>query len=210
VAWNQHLIAEPEGPSFISRTVERRQYSRRRARDTRPAADFTRKGFPVTFGESQHVRPLLLAGNVMIISLERTAATLPADFPELEADATADGHRHMVRLAAESKLDRAMFHAMYTCRVNGRLAGVGAITDEPAMTAHPMWRMRRLYLHRQFRRREIARTIARALLLEAVNKVSIVTVHAGSDGAAKFWEATGFRPVEDRTWSHEALVLTKS
>jgi predicted GNAT superfamily acetyltransferase len=38
VAWNQHLIAEPEGPSFISRTVERRQYSRRRARDTRPEA----------------------------------------------------------------------------------------------------------------------------------------------------------------------------
>jgi hypothetical protein len=24
VAWDQHLIAEPEGPSFISRTVARR------------------------------------------------------------------------------------------------------------------------------------------------------------------------------------------
>jgi hypothetical protein len=25
VAWDQHLIAEPEGPSFISRTVARRR-----------------------------------------------------------------------------------------------------------------------------------------------------------------------------------------
>jgi len=35
----QHLIAELEGPSFIFCTVERGQYPRRRARDTRPAAD---------------------------------------------------------------------------------------------------------------------------------------------------------------------------
>jgi GNAT superfamily N-acetyltransferase len=165
---------------------------------------------PVTFRISQHFKPLLMAGNVMTISLERTAATLPADFPELEADATADNHRHMARLAAEFTLDRAMFHAIYTCRVNGGLAGVGAITDEPAMTAHSMWRMRRLYVHRQFRRRGIARTIANALLLEAENNVSVVTVHAGNDGAAKFWEAIGFRRVEDRAWSHEAQMLAKS
>jgi predicted acetyltransferase len=146
----------------------------------------------------------------MSISLERTAANLPADFRELEADATADGHLHMTRLAAEFTLNRAMFHAIYTYRMNGELAGVGAITDEPAMTAHPMWRMRRLYVHRQFRRREVARTIASALLLEAENRVSIVTVHAADDGAAKFWEAIGFRRVEDRAWSHEAQVLAKS
>src|ERR1700732_5204749 len=30
------MIAELEGPSFISRTVERRQYSWRRTRDTQP------------------------------------------------------------------------------------------------------------------------------------------------------------------------------
>jgi predicted acetyltransferase len=151
-----------------------------------------------------------MVGNVMTFSLERTGATLPIDFPELEADATVDGHRHVARLAAEFTLNRAMFHAIYTCRVNGELAGIGAITDEPAMTSHSMWRMRRLYVHRQFRRREVARTIANILLLEAENKVSIVTVHAGNDGAAKFWEAIGFRRVEDRAWSHEVQVLAKS
>jgi hypothetical protein len=37
VAWDQLLIAEPEGPSFISRTVAHRQYHDD-ARDTRPTA----------------------------------------------------------------------------------------------------------------------------------------------------------------------------
>ncbi|WP_063691505.1 GNAT family N-acetyltransferase [Bradyrhizobium stylosanthis] len=140
----------------------------------------------------------------MTISLERTAASLPVDFPELQADAIGDGHQHLTRLAAEFTLNRTMFHAMYTCRVNDELAGIGAITDEPAMTVRPAWRMRRFYVHRQFRRREIARTIAGALLLEAKTKVFIVTVHAGDDGAAKFWEAIGFRPVKDQAWSHDA------
>ncbi|MGY3235363.1 hypothetical protein ACVWZ4_004075 [Bradyrhizobium sp. USDA 4472] len=80
----------------------------------------------------------------MNISLALIAATLPADFSELEADATLDGHRHLTRFAAEFASERAMFHAIYTCRVDGQLAGTGAITDEPAMTVHPGRRMRRL------------------------------------------------------------------
>jgi hypothetical protein len=31
VAWDQHLIAEPEGPSFISRTVARSRLDRLRS-----------------------------------------------------------------------------------------------------------------------------------------------------------------------------------
>jgi hypothetical protein len=47
-------------------------------------------------------------------------------------------------------------------------------------------------------------------MLEAANKVSIVTVHAGNDGAAKFGEAIGFRPVQDQAWSHKAQIIAKS
>jgi hypothetical protein len=35
------MIADLEGPSFISRTVEHRRDSRRRARDTRPETELT-------------------------------------------------------------------------------------------------------------------------------------------------------------------------
>jgi predicted acetyltransferase len=139
----------------------------------------------------------------MNISLERIGDTLPVGFAELEADAKADGYGHMTRLAGEFTQSPAMFHAIVACELDGVLAGIGAITNEPALTSQPTWRMRRLYVHRKFRRRKIAGGIAKALLREATGKVSTVTVHAGNDGAAQFWEAIGFRPVICRAWSHE-------
>lgn len=139
----------------------------------------------------------------MPIMLERVAGKLPLGFAELEADANADGHRHMTRLAIEFAESTAVFHAIFACSLNGRVSGIGAITDEPAWNCYSMWRMRRLYVHREFRRRGVARTIATALPQEAAEFVSTVTVHAGNDDAVRFWEAIGFHPVVDCPWSHE-------
>ena len=140
------------------------------------------------------------------ISLERTADKLPIGFADLEADAIADGHRHMTRLATEFAENPAIFHAIYACYLDSRLAGIGAMTDEPALTGQPMWRMRRFYVHREFRRRNIAQTIAIALLQDAAGRVSIVTVHAGNQTATRFWEAIGFRRVAGQAWSHEKTI----
>jgi GNAT superfamily N-acetyltransferase len=142
----------------------------------------------------------------MTISLERITDTLPIGFAELEADARADGHDHLARLAAEFAQSPAIFHAIFACHLDGRLAGIGAITDEPAVTSQPTWRMRRLYVHGKFRRRKVARVIANALLQEAAWNVSTVTVHAGNDGAARFWEAIGFSPVAGCAWSHQTTT----
>jgi predicted acetyltransferase len=142
----------------------------------------------------------------MIVALERLTDTLPIGFSELEADAKADGHGHLTRLAAEFAQSPAVFHAIFVCYLDGSLAGIGAITDEPALTSQPTWRMRRLYVHRKFRRCNVARAIAKALLQEAAEKVSTVAVHAENDGAAQFWEAIGFRPVVGRAWSHETTT----
>ena len=80
----------------------------------------------------------------MIVTLERATDRLPIDFAELETDAKADGYRHLARLAAEFAECPAMFHAIFTGYLDGKLAGIGAITDEPALTSPPKWRMRRL------------------------------------------------------------------
>jgi GNAT superfamily N-acetyltransferase len=138
----------------------------------------------------------------MTLSLELMTDTLPVGFAELEADAKTDGHGNLTRLAAEF----AQSPAIFACRLDGRLAGIGAITDEPALTSQPTRRMWRLYVHRKFRRREVARAIANALLQEAAANVFIVTVHAGNEGAARFWEAIGFRPVAGCAWSHETTT----
>jgi GNAT superfamily N-acetyltransferase len=141
----------------------------------------------------------------MTIGVERITG-LPDGFMELKADAEADGHAHLNRLAIELGIRPSMFHAIFVCHLEGELAGIGAITDEPAPTLEPAWRMRRLYVHRSFRRRHVAREIARALLDEAKERVSIVTVHAGNDSAGRFWEAMGFHHVAGRAWSHQITL----
>src|SRR5215831_888201 len=98
----------------------------------------------------------------MTLSLERITDTLPVGFAELEADAKADGHGHLTRLAAEFAQCPTIFHAIFACHLDGSLAGIGAITDEPSPTSQPTWRVRRLYVHRKCRRRNVAHTIANA------------------------------------------------
>jgi predicted acetyltransferase len=141
----------------------------------------------------------------MTLSLELMTDTLPVGFAELEADAKTDGHGHLTRLAAEFAQNPTIFDAIFACHLDGRLAGIGAITDEPALTSQPTWRIRRLYVHRKFRRRKVARAIANALLQEAAANVSIVTVHAGNEGAARFWKAIG-SPVAGCACSHETTT----
>ena len=137
------------------------------------------------------------------MSLARISTQLPAAFDTLIEDAEADGHRHMSRLATEFDETPAMFHAIFAAYVGDDLAGLGAITAEPERTSIPAWRMRRLYVHRQFRRRGGARAIALALMQEAASKVRMVTVNAGNEHAACFWEQMGFYQVDGKNWTHE-------
>jgi GNAT superfamily N-acetyltransferase len=146
----------------------------------------------------------------MTVSLARVSHRLPFAFDALMKDAEADGHRHVGRLASEIRCCPAMFHAIFAAYIEGNLAGLGAITDELEPTTTPAWRMRRLYVHRQYRRRGAARAIALALMQEAAGKVRMVTVNAGNDHAARFWEQMGFYQVEGKKWTHETKDLTIS
>jgi len=138
--------------------------------------------------------------------LVRVIEALPDGFAALRAEAEAEGHRHMARLAQEWADRPGLFHALLAAFEGGELAGIGAITDEPEAADEPAWRMRRLYVPKRARRRGVARTIVNALLQEALDNVRLVTVHAGGAEAGRFWEAMDFTPVEGRAWSHEFRV----
>ena len=116
----------------------------------------------------------------MTIVLERLSDRLPIGFTELAADARADGHSHMARLADEFGRRPAMFHAVLVCHVGGWLAGIGAMTDEPTQMPPTAWRMRRFYVHRKFRRRGVARAVAHALLQHVPDEVRMVTSMQGA------------------------------
>ena len=144
--------------------------------------------------------------------LELLSDELPRNFHTLLSDAEADGHRHIGRLAAEFVSNRAMFHLIAAATIENTLVGIGAMTDEPTHShepAHePTWRMRRLYVHRDFRRRGVGQAIAAMLHQGAVGKVRLVTVHAGNSNAAEFWAAMGFIPVVGQPWSHQLSLLS--
>lgn len=138
-----------------------------------------------------------------MVQLVRVIDDLPDGFDALRAEAEAEGHRHLTRLAAEWADDPGRFPAVLAALAGGDLVGIGALTREPEPAAEPALRMRRLYVARAARRQGVARAMASALLQEALDQVRLVTVHAGNPDAALFWEAQGFAPVAGAAWSHE-------
>jgi GNAT superfamily N-acetyltransferase len=138
-----------------------------------------------------------------MLQLVRLESDLPDGFERLRAEADAEGHRHMARLADELASGATRFEALLAAFVDGEFVGVGGMTLEPGETHEPALRMRRLYVSPRARRTGVARTLASALLQEALDRVALVTVHAGGPEAAMFWEAQGFDAVRGRAWSHQ-------
>jgi len=136
-----------------------------------------------------------------MLQLARITDTLPEGFDALRAEAEAEGHLHMARLAAEVAETPDLFIALLAAFDDGELLGIGGMTAEP--TDPSAIRMRRLYVARAARGRGVARTIANALLSEALGQTRLITVHAGNPGAERFWEAMGCAAVADRPWSHQ-------
>lgn len=101
------------------------------------------------------------------------------------------------RFAAEGEALLAAF-------IDDRLVAVGGLTREPAPAPEQTFRMRRLYVTISARRRGVAGSLVSALI-QAAATARRLTVHAGSEEAAAFWIAQGFRPVEGEAWSHEQL-----
>lgn len=138
-----------------------------------------------------------------MLQLVRLDRDLPEGFERLRAEAEAEGHRHLTRLAQELAAGATRFEALFAAFDDGEFLGVGGMTVEPSDAPQPALRMRRLYVSRRARRLGVARALANALLQEALDQVGLVTVHAGGGEAARFWEAMGFGVVAGQAWSHQ-------
>ncbi|WP_027666873.1 GNAT family N-acetyltransferase [Rhizobium leguminosarum] len=130
----------------------------------------------------------------MTIDIRRIRDRLPQEIADLESEARREGHRHVARLIDEWSTGAVRFdrdgERLLGAYANEVLAGVGGMTVETAMSG--TLRMRRFYVRPAMRERGIGRMLAMALLDHAC--CSVVTVHAGNDGAGRFWESLGFQP----------------
>lgn len=139
-----------------------------------------------------------------MIQLVRVTHDLPEGFDALRAEADAEGFRAMSRLAAEWAATPEMFLCLLAAPDGlGGLAGIGGLTHEPEPGGEPAMRMRRLYVRPGARRGGVGRTIVNALLQEALDTVSLVTVNAGGTISPAFWSGLDFTRVEGRPWTHE-------
>ena len=128
------------------------------------------------------------------ILIRPIAGQLPVDFAGLRAEALAEGYEHIERLAGQWEAGGGSFEgreeALVAAFVGGELAGVGGITVDPYVPA--ALRMRRFYVRPEFRRHGIGRQLAMVLIEGAMAVTPFITLNAGSDGAAAFWERLGF------------------
>ena len=141
-----------------------------------------------------------------MIQLVRIIDDLPDGLPALLADAAAEGVRNMALLADGWASGDQRFQgdgeALLGALLAGELAGIGGLSIEPA-AAEPARRVRRFYVRPAFRRQGVARTLASALIQEALDQVDLLTCNAAASPAAvPFWEAQGFSPDNSGPWTH--------
>lgn len=146
-----------------------------------------------------------------MIQLVRIIDELPEGFDALLADAASEGVRNMALLADGWASGDQRFEsdgeALLGALLAGELAGIGGLSVETAAT-EPARRVRRFYVRPAFRRQGVARTLASALVQEALDQVDLLTCNAAaSPAAAPFWEAQGFSSDASGPWTH---VLRRS
>ena len=139
-----------------------------------------------------------------MVQLVRLSDHLPQGFDNLLALASAEGHRNMARLADELSTGSTAYIALLAAMREGTLIGIGGMTLEPESANETAIRLRRLYVAPSVRRTGVARSLVSALQQEAWDQVDLVTVHAGSAEAWRFWEAQGFSTVDGAPWTHQA------
>ena len=140
-----------------------------------------------------------------MLQLVRIFDELPEGFGDLVAEASGEGVRNMALLAERWRAGvrfEGDGEALLTAFLAGELAGIGAMTPEPA-ALEPARRLRRFYVRPALRRRGVATALASALIHEGFDSVRLLTVNArASDAAAPFWEAQGFAPDTSGPWTH--------
>jgi GNAT superfamily N-acetyltransferase len=135
--------------------------------------------------------------------IEPVAEKLPAEFDLLRAEARAEGHHFLDRLANDWSSGAMRFsqpgEAFIAAYSGDRLAGVGGLTVDPAMPG--ALRMRWFYVRQSFRRSGVARSIARMLPEMAFKTTTVVALNAAPD-SVPFWESLGFMPDQEAGHTH--------
>jgi N-acetylglutamate synthase-like GNAT family acetyltransferase len=142
--------------------------------------------------------------------------TLPADLDEsLLPEAIQEGFNALRWLRDDWKHGVNRFsepgEAIYTARVSGRLAGVCGVNLDPFAGDAEIGRLRRLYVHPQFRRRGVGRRLVQHALNNSRGHFRRIRLRTLDESSAAFFEAIGFTKFEgDERCTHQKLFETSN
>jgi GNAT superfamily N-acetyltransferase len=126
--------------------------------------------------------------------------TLPSDLEEmLLPEAIHEGFEALRWLVedwanGENRFSE-MGEALYTARIDGRLVGVCGVNRDPYADVAAVGRLRRLYVHPQFRRLGVGRRLVRRAADEARGHFRCIRLRTLDPSSAAFFETIGFSKV---------------
>lgn len=143
----------------------------------------------------------LLTSTLVEVEVRPAAPLMPSVLRELDVEARASGIQNVSVLidrwvGGSERFDGTGESLLVAVDpALNCVVGVGGLSRCPDVEG--ALRVRRFYVGEQWRRRGIARTLARQLVTDGLRHTNVLTCNAGaSDAAAPFWEAMGFEPVD--------------
>ncbi|MDR3753517.1 MAG: GNAT family N-acetyltransferase [Terracidiphilus sp.] len=125
---------------------------------------------------------------------------------ELRAEARAEGHNFMERLANEWQSGTNRFDApgemLCGYLENGLLVAVGGLNHDPFAGRADVGRIRRVYVRPAWRGKGIGTALVSALINEARQSFACIRLRAENPSAARLYERLGFEPIADADATH--------
>lgn len=125
---------------------------------------------------------------------------------ELCAEARTEGYNFLDRLADEWECGTNRFEApgeiLCGCAENGRLVAVGGLNRDPFASRADTGRIRRVYVHPNWRGKGIGAALVTALVQEGRKSFSRVRLRAENPAAARLYERLGFAPEDNANATH--------
>lgn len=142
----------------------------------------------------------------MTVQVVRCGATLPESFETLRAAAKAEGYEFLDRLHSRWQANAYLDDpdaSVFCVFAEEAVIAIGAQTLDDYEPGAAQRRIRHFYVRPDLRRGGVGRTLAGALVQQALALAPLVTLRATHDLSRAFWDAMGFTRVIHPTRSHE-------
>lgn len=124
---------------------------------------------------------------------------LPADIHQLSDPASREGLRLVARLIEDFQSGSNTFdrpgEALFEVRASSRLIAIGGLNLDPYASGRSTGRVRRTYVHPEFRMRGVGKALLEAIESHARERFDLLRLRTDSDAASRFYVRVGFTPV---------------